>query len=126
MVVYSLAPRGGVQNCIGHFLSRGHKVWEWQFHEESNCLLHVHGAVMDVYTPSTLPLNVNRPNFWMRSRIGVACEEVVNVCSVKSAALAVYSTLSVATVPLTPEPPLNFWSMIEEWGETWMWENLTT
>jgi hypothetical protein len=33
--------------------------------------------------------------------------------------------LSVATVLLTPVPSLNFWSMIEEWGKTWMWENLT-
>ncbi len=53
MVVYSLASRGRVKNCIGRFLSRGHKVWEWWFHEESNRLLHVHGAVMDVYPINT-------------------------------------------------------------------------
>jgi hypothetical protein len=40
-VVYSLAPRGRVQNCVGQFSSQGHKVWEWQFHKESNCLLHL-------------------------------------------------------------------------------------
>jgi hypothetical protein len=124
-VVYSLTPKGRVQNCIGRFLSRGHKVWEWWFHKESNCLLHVHGAVMDFYTPSLLPLYPNRPNFWTRSRIGVACEEVSSVCSIKSASLAVSSILSVATVPLTPEPPLNFWSMIEECSKIGMWENLT-
>jgi hypothetical protein len=47
------------------------------------------------------------------------------MCLVKSAALAVYSIISVAAGPPTPDPPLNFWSVIEEWGKTWMWENLT-
>ncbi len=37
----------------------------------------------------------------------------------------VYSIISAAANPPTPEPPVNFWSVIEEWGETWMWENLT-
>jgi hypothetical protein len=80
---------------------------------------------MDVYTPSLVPRYANRPNCWTRSQIGVACEEIGAMCSVKSAALAVYSIVSVAAGPPTPDPPLNFWSVIEEWGETWMWENLT-
>jgi hypothetical protein len=55
----------------------------------------------------------------------VACEEVGDVCSVKSVALAVYSILSVATGLHSSEPPVNFWNVVEEWGKTWMWENLT-
>jgi hypothetical protein len=124
-VVYSLAPRGQVQKSVSRFSSQGHKVWEWRFHEESNCLLNLQGAVMDIYTPSEVPRYANRPNFWMRSRIGVACEEVGDVCSVKSVALAVYSILSVMTGPYSSKPPVNFWNVVEEWGKTWIWENLT-
>ncbi len=123
--VYAPAPWGRVQNHIGRFLSKGHKVWEWWYHEESNRLLHLQGGVMDVYTPSLVPRYANRPNCWTRSRIGMACEEIGDVCSVKSAALAVYNIVSTAAGPPTPDPPQNFWSMIEEWGETWMWDNLT-
>ncbi len=47
------------------------------------------------------------------------------MCSVKSVALAVYSILSIATGPHSSEPPVNFWNVVEEWGKTWMWENLT-
>jgi hypothetical protein len=83
------------------------------------------GAVLDVYTPSLVPRYANRPNCWTRSRIVVAREEIGAVCLVKSAALAVYSIVSVAAGPPTPDPPLNFWSVIEEWGKTWMWANLT-
>jgi hypothetical protein len=80
---------------------------------------------MEVYTPSLVPGYANRPNCWTRSRIGVACEEIGAVCSVKSAALAVYSIIFAAAGPPTPDPPLNFWSLIEESGKTWMWEKLT-
>jgi hypothetical protein len=80
---------------------------------------------MDNYAPSLVPRYANRPNCWMRSRIGVACDEIGNMCMVKSVALAVYSIISVAANPPTPEPTSNFWSVIEEWGKTWMWENLT-
>ena len=60
-VIYSLAPRGRVQNHTGRFLSKGHKVWEWWFHEVLNRLLHLQAAVMDIYTPSLVPLYANRP-----------------------------------------------------------------
>ncbi len=55
----------------------------------------------------------------------MACEEIGNICSVKSAALAVYNIVSTAAGLPTPEPPRNFWRAIEEWDETWMWDNLT-
>ena len=58
-VIYSLPPRQRVQNCVSRFLSKGHKVWEWRFHKDLNCLLHLQGAVMDIYTPSLVPLYVN-------------------------------------------------------------------
>ena len=96
-VIYSLAPRGRVQNRVGKFVSRGHKIWEWRYHSSLNRLLHLKGAVMDIYTPSAVPLYANRPNFWTRSRIEVAAEEVGDICSVKHVALAVYSILTTAT-----------------------------
>jgi hypothetical protein len=124
-VVYSLAPRGQVQNSVGKFSTQGHKVWEWQFHEEANHLLHFQGAVMDIYNPSEVPWYTNRPNMWTRSRLGVAREEVKDVCSVKLVALAAYSILSIAASPPSPELPMNFWSVVEEWGKPWLWENIS-
>ena len=56
--------------------------------------------------------------FWKRSQIGAACEEVSNVCFVKSVALAVYSILSTTQATPAAEPTLNLYSVLEEWGET--------
>ena len=124
-VIYALAPRGRIQNRLGRFLTKGHKIWEWRYHTETNRLLKLNGAVMDVYTPSGIPLYSNRPNFWTRSRIGVPAEVIGEICSVKSVALAVYSILTTAVAAPTPQPPSNLWTAIEEWGETWLWNNLT-
>ncbi len=65
---YTLLPLGGgCKIASAAFYSEVTKFGSGGY-EESNCLLHVHRAVMDVYTPSTLPLYANRPNFWTRSR----------------------------------------------------------
>jgi hypothetical protein len=47
------------------------------------------------------------------------------VCSVKSVALAVDSILSTNQAAPAAEPTLNLWSMLEEWGKTWIWDYLT-
>ncbi len=122
-VIYSLPLQGRVQNRIDLFLSKGHKVWEWWFHKDWNRLFHLQGAVMDIYTPSLVPLYANGPNFWTCSRIGAACKEVGDVCSLKSVALVGYSILSTAQAAPAAKLTLNLWSVLEEWGETWIWDN---
>jgi hypothetical protein len=80
---------------------------------------------MDIYTPSAIPRYENRTNCWMRLRIDVAREEIGDFCPLKLVALVVYGILSTSASPPSPAPPSNFWSVIEGWGKTWMWENLT-
>jgi hypothetical protein len=55
----------------------------------------------------------------------VAREELGNICLVKPAAPAVYNIISTSAGLLPPTLPTNFWKAIEEWGEPWMWENLS-
>jgi hypothetical protein len=52
-------------------------------------------------------------------------EELSKICSVWNVALAVYSVVSSCAGPPTPAPPKDSWSVIEGWGNTWMWDNLT-
>jgi hypothetical protein len=51
-VLYSLAPCGRVQQQVGHFLTKGHKIWEWRYNESAKWVYHIKGNVMDIYTPS--------------------------------------------------------------------------
>jgi hypothetical protein len=70
-VLYSIAPQGWLQNRIGHFIAKGHKMWDWQYSEDDKKVCHLKGMVMDVYEPSLVRNYVNWPNCWTRSRINV-------------------------------------------------------
>ncbi len=79
---------------------------------------------MDVYTPSLMPRYTRRPNCWTRSRIGVPKEEIGKICTIKDIALGVIGVSSHTPRPLEKEAPSSFWSIVESWGNTWMWDNL--
>ncbi len=34
-ILYSIAPQGWLQNWIGHFITKGHKLWDWQYSEDN-------------------------------------------------------------------------------------------
>jgi hypothetical protein len=124
-VLSLLAPRGRVQNWVGQFVFRGHKIWERQYHKDSNRLFHLKGILMDIFTPSAIPLYANRPNFWTRSRIEVPREELGDICLVKLVALVVYSVLSNSASPPIPISPADCWHAIKVWGNSWIWDNLS-
>jgi hypothetical protein len=43
-----IAPRGRLQDRIGKFVERGHKIWEWRYDEKVERLYHLKGVVMDI------------------------------------------------------------------------------
>jgi hypothetical protein len=57
-----IAPRGRLQDCIGNFVEKGQKIWEWRYDEEEAKLYHLKGAVMDIYTPSLVPGHARQAN----------------------------------------------------------------
>ncbi len=123
-VLYSLAPRHWANQSVGQFLTKGHKIWDWRYDEEAKCVYHIKGQRMDIYTPSAVPFYANQPNCWMQSWLDVTHEEFGDICSIRNVSLAVYSVISTAAGPPTPAAPTDFWSMVEGWGNTWMWDNL--
>jgi hypothetical protein len=123
-VLYSLALRHRANQSVGQFLTKGHKIWDWRYDEEAKHVYHIMGQRMDIYTPSAVPFYANRPNCWTQSWLNVTHEEIGNICSVRNVGLAVYSVISSAAGPPTPAAPTEFWSVVEGWGNTWMWDNL--
>ncbi len=68
----TIAPRRWVDNSLGQFTRKGHKIWEWRYDRAANRVLRIRGNVMDIYRPSEHPRYVNRPNFWTKTEQGVA------------------------------------------------------
>jgi hypothetical protein len=86
---------------------------------------HHKGQVMDIYSPSTVPTYVNRPNCWSQTRVDVPMEDIGEICTMKEV-----GNIGVHNVSLhTPRPPIklassNFWEAIQGWGNMWLWDNL--
>jgi hypothetical protein len=110
---------------IGRFLTKGHKIWEWQYCEEARRLYHLKGTVMDVYEPLLVRNYVNRPNCWTRARMDAPLVDQGEICSMNDVALAVKSMISYLPHPPTKANPASFWEVIRAWGNDWMWDNVS-
>jgi hypothetical protein len=122
----AVAPQGRLQDRLGRFIHKGHKIWPWQYDEENAKLFHLKGSTMDVYTPSQVPRFTRRPNCWTQSRIDQPNTAQGQICLVKETSLnsAVYNILCHVEGPLAAPPPTTFWEVLLKWEGTWMWENL--
>jgi hypothetical protein len=123
-VFYSIAPQGCLQNRTRHFITKGHKIWDWQYSEDDKKVHHLKGMVMDVYEPSLVRNYANWPNCCTRSRINVPLVDQGEIYLVKDVALAVKSVVLHAPHPPTKAPPSSLWEVILGWENTWMWDNL--
>ncbi len=124
-VLYSLAPRGWACQWVGQFLTKGHKIWDWRLDLSTTRLYHVKGQMMDIFTPSDIPVCANQSNYWTCFWWDVPHREHGEICSIRKVGMAAYRVVSSTDGPSISAPPTDFWSVVEGWGNTWMWENLT-
>jgi hypothetical protein len=122
--LFSIAPRGRLQDCIGKFVEKGHKIWDWRYDEEEAKLYHLKGAVMDIYTPSLVPGHARQANRWSRARLDQPRIDMGTIRTMQEVALGVKSIILFADGPLAQEKPTKFWEVLRRWQRTWMWENL--
>jgi hypothetical protein len=85
-------------------------------------IYHPKGNVMDIYEPSMVRMYDNQPNCWTRARLDRPLEEIDGICTMKDMTLGVKSISSHLPRPPVREAPSNLWSIIEGWGNTWMWD----
>jgi hypothetical protein len=78
------------QGRMQGFKQPGHKIWHWQFDEETDTLYHLKSRdKMDVYAPSVIPGYAGRWNCWLRS-----CWDVQgDYCMTKGVAPAVIAII---------------------------------
>ena len=109
---------------LGLYISEGHKIWDWRYVEAENILLHMHDGIMDIYSPSEVPRYVNCPNCWTRSRVDQPIQCRGTICTTQVVALGVWK-VSSSTLAFQPDPPpTTLEAVFQEWGCTWLWEDL--
>jgi hypothetical protein len=126
MALAAVAPQGRLQDHLGRFIHKGHKIRPWRYNAEDTKLYHLKGSVMDIYTLSQVPRFTCQPNCWTRSRINQPNTARGQICLVKETLWdsVVYNILCHVDGPLEAPPPTTFWEVLLKWESTWMWGNL--
>ncbi len=122
-----IALQGHFQDRLGRFVERGHKIWAWQYDEESKKLYHLKGMAMDVYNPSQVPRYTHHPNCWTLSCLDQPNTAQGQICTVKemSPHSTVHNIICYVDGSLDTPCPTTFWQVLIKWQHTWMWENLS-
>jgi hypothetical protein len=124
--IIGAAPRRCPEHQLGGYVAKGHKIWGWRYDLEKECLYHLQGAVMDIYTPSVIPGYTLCPNRWTRSCLDQPRLENVNgqICTVQGVALG--EKVKISSVEGSPPipPPMTFWEVMQKWQHMWMWNNV--
>jgi hypothetical protein len=123
-ILLSMAPRGRAQHRLRRFIRNSHKIWEWRYNSVDNTVRHLKRETMDIYTPTTVRGYANRPNCWLRLVSDGPLVQDGEICSIKHAVHSIISISSHVQPCLPKTPPRNFWSVIKEWGELWIWKRL--
>jgi hypothetical protein len=105
-------------------MSKGYKIWDWRYDEETSRVYHRRGHVMEVYTPSMVPQYTRCPNCWTQSWIEIPLEEKGEYCTVKEVGLGLYAVILHTPRPQEAMEPTSFWSVVKSWGNTWLWAEI--
>ncbi len=115
-----IAPRGRLQDHIGKFVERGHKIWEWRYDEEEAKLYYLKSAVMDVYIPSLVPRHARHANRWTRARIDQPRVNIGAIFMTRELTLGVMTIILFAEGAPTHKKPTTNWKVLRRGQRTWM------
>ena len=109
---------------LGEFIRQGHKIWAWRYDLDSTTLFHCKGDLVDVYKPLEFQGARTRANRYSRTRHDQDVPLWGGPCTVEEAGLGIYKIISYTNMPPQVSHPETFVEVLEEWGCTWMWDDM--
>jgi hypothetical protein len=101
--ITQVVAHGPTQCCLGIFKTDGLKLWEWRVLENQGCLFRQHEDQVNVYGHIR----------WRRYKcIQTSCSGRMQgaVATVEEVKPGMMKVCSVASPPIRPVPPANFWT----------------
>jgi hypothetical protein len=109
---------------LGNYKEQGHEIWAWQYDLETSTLYHCKGDFVDVYEPSGLPGACTRANRYSCTQHDQCVTPRGGPCTVEAAGLGIYKIILYTTRPPQIKHPETFLEVLDEWGCTWMWQDM--
>jgi len=123
--LFQVAPRGRLQDRLGEFEQKRHKVWEWRYRPQDDMLFRVQNKTVLVLPRSMLTRHQNTLNRYTHQEVMTTevDEDLGEVATVRYIAPAVWSISGHAPQAILPPAPTDFREILLEWEHTWLWAN---
>ena len=110
---------------IGANLREGHKIWQWRYDIDSLQLFHLRrGGGADLYEPALGEGALTRVDRYTCTTEGTDQEPRGGPCTIRAMEEGIVKVLSFTNNPPVRTPPSTFREVLDDWGQTWMWEGL--
>jgi hypothetical protein len=124
LALWSNAVRS-VRRRLRRFVFKSFKVWEYRYNEEDRLIYHYKGNRMDIYSQALDPQYANRPNCFSTSSTNMQATEMGDICTIKRVTPTIIGVRSSSKPAPPADDPESFWDVIKQWGQTWLWDDIT-
>ena len=119
--IISLCPSRRGTRPVGPIIGTPHRVWRWFWNDTNSSLHHVNsdGTTEDVYVASRKPNRFRLAHKQARTKLNVVCSVQQTIDDNQ------WRLLSTAPMAPMPQAPRTFLKVLQSWGNTWLWDDLT-
>ena len=119
--ITSICPSRSSTPTVGRNINISHKLWRWYWSATDSTLHPVRsdGATEDVYIAGQKPNRFQYSHNQRRQNHDVECSVQPTIDGTQ------WQLLSTAVLAPRPQEPSSFLEVLESWGNTWLWDDLT-
>ena len=121
----ALCPSWNTQTRLGLFIAPTHRIWDWRWDEGSGCLCRSSkdGETEEVFRVEKKPNRFYYSEMRPTTGQGIICSvEPTHAGQVRGG----WRLTSSLAQEVTPAPaPWTFMDVLQSWGNTWLWENIS-
>ena len=117
----AICPRKCLGRGVGRFVNKTHRIWKWHWNSDGSTLHHTRddGLTEDVYVAGKKPNRFHFLHSQQRGQLNI-------VCMVQPTMDREHWRLLSTTPMAEPDTtPTTFLEVLESWGNTWLWENMS-
>ncbi len=119
--MHAICPSQCTNTGIGQFIGQTHRVWKWFWNSDKSTLHHINGDghSEDVFVAGRKPNRFHYSHSQNRQQLNTVCLVQPTLEGEHWRLLSTACTTDVDPTPST------FLEVLESWGNTWLWENIS-
>ena len=124
--LHQLAPGGRRPRSFGDIIGTGHKIWSWRYSRADDVLVYLHSNGDRACYAQDRTSRSTRQSKYLRLDMDMEIEETAldELGTISENTDGSITILSLTRVFSAPPTPSSFLEVLQEWGCTWMWQDM--